>query len=524
MRSNEHAIVRLNRYFEDAVLKNNLSPFIVQGRCPQGAPEKEIARYRKLAGIARRFFIFTCDETCQSKKWEFPPLPNVTLLKSPLFHQVDKESFTIIMDPRFAALQASQQAKDAGNFEHGAVCNTVWTFEPNVVYSGLEYLMARTSALHPDLAAKFNEAVMAATPNVTSTQLTLAVTTKLAQLLQSQTEREMAVNHISSAIRSSLDLTSVLQTAVDEIGRTLNARRCVIMTWKAGDERFDNISEFLSRGAPSIKEQELCWTNNDLARKMSETMGPVVCDPNLMDDVERSPNASLLPSVAVPIIYDDKLAGILAVEDYSSDRIWDYDEIRLMETVADQLSVAINHAYLFHKVKELATTDGLTGLLNHRHFQERLQHEINISIRFDKPLSLILLDLDHLKRINDTYGHRAGDAAIKHIARAMLSVLRNIDVAARYGGEEFVAILPSTDIEGARTVGERLRQAISAEPVAEVGTVTASIGIATFPIHASTREELIEVADRAMYVAKNSGRNRVCTAEIESATLAEANL
>src|SRR5581483_9102271 len=121
------------------------------------------------------------------------------------------------------------------------------------------------------------------------------------------------------------------------------------------------------------------------------------------------------------------------------------------------------------------------------------------------------LDLDHLKRINDTHGHRAGDTALSHVASVLRSTVRDIDICARYGGEEFVIILPQCEGEAAFQVAERVREAIALKPSPRVGAVTASIGLATYPAPAGTKEELIEMADRAMYLAKGAGRNRVRT-------------
>ena len=183
----------------------------------------------------------------------------------------------------------------------------------------------------------------------------------------------------------------------------------------------------------------------------------------------------------------------------------------MVRTVSDQLAVAISHARLFRHVQTQAMTDSLTGLYNHRYFQERLEREVKLADRNDDKVSLILLDLDHLKRINDSLGHRAGDAALCHVARLMQTTVRGVDVCARYGGEEFVVILPQCDREGAIMVAERLRESIASTPAQKIGQVTASIGVATYPSSARSKEELIEMADRAMYLAKAAGRNRVRT-------------
>jgi two-component system cell cycle response regulator len=156
-------------------------------------------------------------------------------------------------------------------------------------------------------------------------------------------------------------------------------------------------------------------------------------------------------------------------------------------------------------------TDALTKIYNHGYFQDRLDRETKLADRYNQQVSLILMDLDHLKRINDTWGHRSGDLTLCHVASIMKSTVRDVDVCARYGGEEFVIILPQCDRENAMKVAERLREAIASRSVPKVGQVTASIGVATYPTGAKNNEELVEMADRAMYLAKAAGRNRVRT-------------
>jgi diguanylate cyclase (GGDEF)-like protein len=172
-------------------------------------------------------------------------------------------------------------------------------------------------------------------------------------------------------------------------------------------------------------------------------------------------------------------------------------------------------------VQTQAITDSLTGLYNHRYFQERLDREIKLADRNDVPVSLILLDLDHLKRINDHHGHRSGDAALCHVASMMRKAVREVDICARYGGEEFVVILPQCDRQDALDAGERLRRSIASTSVEGLGQITASVGVASYPSGAKSKEELIEMADRAMYLAKAAGRNRVRTLTHRTLTGAE---
>lgn len=170
------------------------------------------------------------------------------------------------------------------------------------------------------------------------------------------------------------------------------------------------------------------------------------------------------------------------------------------------------------KAEQRANIDGVTEVYNHRYFQERLTAEIERANRYDRTLSIIMLDLDHFKAFNDTWGHQEGDKLLKWFAETCGKCVRNIDVLARYGGEEFVAILPETDAPEAMAVAERIRESTEKQSLMAFGKnrgVTVSAGLATFPEHSRTRHSLILSADAALYVAKNKGRNR-CVAYDES--------
>jgi diguanylate cyclase (GGDEF)-like protein len=140
----------------------------------------------------------------------------------------------------------------------------------------------------------------------------------------------------------------------------------------------------------------------------------------------------------------------------------------------------------------------------------QLERDMHFSTRMRQPLSLIMLDLDNLKLINDRYGHTAGDLALRMLADTMRAELRAVDTPARFGGDEFAIILPQADLEGALLVAERLRKRVEMIAVPGIDSITASFGLASFPVHASSRDTLVVAADRALYRAKHSGRNCVC--------------
>lgn len=190
---------------------------------------------------------------------------------------------------------------------------------------------------------------------------------------------------------------------------------------------------------------------------------------------------------------------------------------RTFEMIARQANIVVDYARLYESTKRLSITDGLTKLFNHRYFQDALKREFTRSDRHRNPLSLALLDIDHFKRFNDTYGHQQGDVVLQELARTLRGQVRSLDVVARYGGEEFAVIMPDAQPEVALRVAERLRAAVETHPVPGPSgplRVTISLGVASAP-HAelATPAALIAAADRALYRAKELGRNRVAGQE-----------
>jgi diguanylate cyclase (GGDEF)-like protein len=185
------------------------------------------------------------------------------------------------------------------------------------------------------------------------------------------------------------------------------------------------------------------------------------------------------------------------------------DDLRLMNAIRDHMSVAMENARLY----TLAITDDLTQLYSVRHFQTTLEDAIRRYERYGQPVALLMLDLDHFKDVNDTYGHPAGDSVLKEVGRRVRASVREVDVPCRYGGEEFMVILPHTDRRAAHTVAGRIRSAVAATPFTAADgqtiRVTISIGLAACPRDATTARELVTLADRALYDAKRSGRNQV---------------
>lgn len=211
--------------------------------------------------------------------------------------------------------------------------------------------------------------------------------------------------------------------------------------------------------------------------------------------------------ISVPLINKERATGVLNIVNKISPDGFNEDDQRLLEALANQAAMAIANARLY----ELAITDGLTKLYIHRYFQARLEEEMNRARRYHAQLSLILFDIDHFKKFNDTYGHQQGDIVLIEVAKLIKHALRdNIDIPARYGGEEFAVILPETDSAGAQMVAERLRKNVENHDFPGQDSalkVTISLGIASYPDHAASRPLLIKKADVALYHCKERGRN-----------------
>ena len=210
------------------------------------------------------------------------------------------------------------------------------------------------------------------------------------------------------------------------------------------------------------------------------------------------------------MVVQDRVIGIFAM---TSQRRREFDERHreFLKTLCTQAAISIADATLHDEVARLATMDGLTGVTNHRRFQERLNEEFERQSRHNGTFTLVMVDVDHFKQINDQFGHPAGDKVLRQVALALSRTVRKIDVVSRYGGEEFAVILLNIGPRESFQLAERIRKAVETmNPILEgqPQKVTISLGMAAFPDDAKDRQALIECADRALYTAKHRGRNQ----------------
>jgi len=233
---------------------------------------------------------------------------------------------------------------------------------------------------------------------------------------------------------------------------------------------------------------------------------------DVYSEFKKPPHNHIHSWLGVPLIVQDKLIGLLTIDSVEENHFTD-DDINIATTFANQVSIALENARIFKKTQDQALTDPLTGVYNRRGLFDLAKVDFLRSLSLGHPLSGIMIDLDHFKNINDTYGHSAGDQVLRELAKRCKNCVRGLDYVGRYGGEEFLVILPETNINIGMIVAERLRKVIAGKPII-VGedlelNVTASLGIAQRDENTTTLEMLINRADQAMYVAKHKGRNRV---------------
>jgi diguanylate cyclase (GGDEF)-like protein len=230
-------------------------------------------------------------------------------------------------------------------------------------------------------------------------------------------------------------------------------------------------------------------------------------------EFKKTPHKHIHSWLGIPLIFQERTIGLLAIDSATPNQ-FTQENITLAMVFADQVSVALENSRIYEKAQNQAITDPLTSVYNRRGLFKLAKIDFAESISSGRPFSGIMIDLDHFKHINDTYGHSAGDLVLREVAKRCKSCIRGLDYVGRYGGEEFLVILPETNIDTALVVAERLRMVIAGNPINwgkdfELN-ITASLGVAQRDEQNTTNlDMLIARADQAMYVAKHKGRNRV---------------
>lgn len=325
---------------------------------------------------------------------------------------------------------------------------------------------------------------------------------------------------IGKAITSSRDLKEILSMVMEKISDLLQPKNwsLLLLDAETNELKFEIV---VGAGSEKLKDMRLKvgegvagW----VAREMKPLLVPDVNkDPRFSRKADEVSHFTTQSIICVPLTTRGKCLGVIElINKVEEDAGFSEDDLLVLKTLADFTAIAIENAMFLNKVQELTITDDLTKLYNSRFLHSRLDYEVERAKRFNYEISMIFLDLDYFKEVNDVHGHLAGSKLLKEVARLLASMLRTVDMACRYGGDEFIILMPGTSKKNAAVVAEKLRASIKEKAfLAEEGInirLTASFGVASFPQDASSKEELIHKADHAMYDAKNRTRDAVAEA------------
>jgi diguanylate cyclase (GGDEF)-like protein len=313
---------------------------------------------------------------------------------------------------------------------------------------------------------------------------------------------------VGKAISSELDFKKLQHMILEIVVKVINAEKGSLMLLDEAEQTLNiGVAVGLSEEVTKSTRLEI---GESIAGYVVQTRHPL-----FIKDVEsdqaflalKKTNVKTGTLMCVPLLAKDKLLGALNVSDSKANTFAEKD-FELFISLANQAAIAIENARLYR----YAVTDEMTRIYNHRYFQQRLDEELMRATRYDNRISLLILDVDHFKNFNDTYGHPEGDRVLKMVAKLIERSVREVDIVARYGGEEFVVICPEKNGEGSLTPAERIRSSVAEYDFRINGKpapITVSLGIACFPDQAKSKEELIQKADFALYYSKQHGRNRV---------------
>jgi diguanylate cyclase (GGDEF)-like protein/PAS domain S-box-containing protein len=330
--------------------------------------------------------------------------------------------------------------------------------------------------------------------------------------------RQLAVLHGTSVeVTAELNLNVLLQSIAEHALNLIGGKSCNCYIYKPELDAIERVAiagEDLVLGGKTLRRGE------GAVGQVWATGAPLLINdystwPGRKKEYDHFPSRAL---VSVPVRWGDEFLGVLNILADTPHRYTDAD-VDILGMFATQAAIAIRNARLYNRIEQVSITDELTGLFNRRGFFQFGEREFERSLRFSRPLSVLMLDIDHFKRINDTYGHSAGDKVLRVLADCFRQNKRGIDVEGRYGGEEFILLLPETLLAGAGQIAERIRQSVAelAIPVSPSNEdlspvdlrITVSVGVAQRLPGTPSIDALIDRADQAMYRAKGSGRNRI---------------
>ncbi len=342
-------------------------------------------------------------------------------------------------------------------------------------------------------------------------QMTDELRRSLRELERSREELRDSLERIGEALTNTHDLDGLLQVVLETALATLDATAGVVL-YRSADQ-LQLVGEMGLDDAGLTAPAVVSAGTGVLGRVVSSgapVRGTLGSGPPQLEPTDTEPSHGEI--LAVPLRSMGAVIGVVALYDRTGERSFDGADQDGLATLAGQASIAIDNVQLHQEAQRLSTTDALTGLWNFRYLSMSLAREIERSTRFDRPLAVLMLDLDHFKAVNDEHGHPRGDTVLRELAHRVQEQIREVDTFARYGGEEFVVVLPETTVEGAAQLADRICVAVRREPFRHDGEepldISVSIGGAAFPEHGSSPATLMRAADKALYVAKAEGRDR----------------
>ncbi len=321
----------------------------------------------------------------------------------------------------------------------------------------------------------------------------------------------LAIYEFTTIVGGTLRLSDMANTLVDTILRLVRYDSAAFLL---NDQTSGRLSVEAARGFTDEQARMLCDAPGEgVAGWAVKSQQPlVIADLGQQGPQGRSlwlAEAGYRSLLSMPLLVHGGVVGVLVMVS-TQPAAYSQDDLRVLFIIANQAAFAVQNAQLFAEMAHLAITDGLTGLYNHRHFRTSIDQAVADATQRMRPLSMIMVDIDHFKGVNDRYGHQMGDQVLRLLSQVIQERVRTSDLVARYGGEEFAVLLPETGLDEAVAVAQRIHESIAGTDFGGVH-ITASFGVATYPSeYVRNRDELISAADRLTYQAKESGRNKVC--------------
>ncbi|MEW6052729.1 MAG: sensor domain-containing diguanylate cyclase [Nitrospirota bacterium] len=321
---------------------------------------------------------------------------------------------------------------------------------------------------------------------------------------------------VSKALTSSLDLNDVLTRIMRKIKAMTKAEAwsVLLVDQETGELVFEKTDVPKTKGMQKFRMKMGEGIAGWVAKEGIPVVVPDVSkDERFLGKIDRAIHFKTKSLICVPIKTNEQVLGVIELVNKTTGGHFVKEDLDLLMRLVDQTAIVIEKTSLYQKMTELAITDDLTKLFNTRYLNRTIEIEIQRSSRYGTSLSLIFMDVDHFKRINDSYGHLIGSKVLVEVGQLLLKSLRTVDIVARYGGDEFVIVLPQTPPEAATQIAERMRKAIEQNSFLKKEgyalKMTASFGVASYPESAKSKEELVKIADDAMYRVKHHTRNAV---------------